>query len=416
MTFTWDDPQLRARTARQPWLNPGAYWSDLSRAVADLDSPLAVISLEALLHNATDMVRRAGGIPIRVASKSVRVREVIDSVLALPGFAGVLAYTLPEAIWLAETVDDVVVGYPTANLNALRYLASRERLAARITLMVDSVEQLELINRAAPAGKRAEIRVCLDFDASWQAPVLGHMGVRRSPVHSPEALQRLARRVLSEPGFRLVGILSYEAQIAGVGSAPAGRPLDGVMKRWMQKNSFAELSARRAEAIGLVRAETELDFVNGGGTGSLETTSTDPSITEIAAGSGLFGPHLFDNYATFHPAPAAAFALDVVRKPLPDTVTLLGGGWVASGPAAADRLPQVVWPRGLRYEAREAAGEVQTPLRGPVARTLRGGDRVWLRHTKAGELSEHVNVFHVVSDGAVVGTTPSYRGEGQAFL
>ena len=44
------------------------------------------------------------------------------------------------------------------------------------------------------------------------------------------------------------------------------------------------------------------------------------------------------------------------------------------------------------------------------------GDRVWLRHTKAGEASEHLNAFAVVHDGAVVDELPTYRGEGKAFL
>ena len=50
--------------------------------------------------------------PIRVASKSVRVRAVLDAVLALPGYHGVLAYTLAEALWLAETIEDVVRRLP----------------------------------------------------------------------------------------------------------------------------------------------------------------------------------------------------------------------------------------------------------------------------------------------------------------
>ena len=44
------------------------------------------------------------------------------------------------------------------------------------------------------------------------------------------------------------------------------------------------------------------------------------------------------------------------------------------------------------------------------------GDRVWLRHTKAGEISEHLDEFAIVSDGAVVETVPSYRGQGKVFL
>src|SRR5690606_9670902 len=184
--------------------------------------------------------------------------------------------------------------------------------------------------------------------------------------------------------------------------------------RWMKRRSAVELAERRALAVAAVRGVAELEFVNGGGTGSLESTTADDSVTEVAAGSGLFGPHLFDHYRSFSPAPAAVFALPVVRKPRPHLATLLGGGWVASGPPGADRLPIAVWPEGLRMLPREMAGEVQTPLAGPGAAALAVGDRVWLRHAKAGELAEHVNDFVLVDGAEVVGTVPSYRGEGMA--
>jgi D-serine deaminase-like pyridoxal phosphate-dependent protein len=184
----------------------------------------------------------------------------------------------------------------------------------------------------------------------------------------------------------------------------------------MQANSTKELRMRRGEVVAAVRQLADLEFVNGGGTGSLERTSADPAVTEVAAGSGLFGPHLFDGYSHFSPAPAAAFSLSVVRKPGPEMATLLGGGWVASGPPAPDRMPQLAWPEGLKYVAREGAGEVQSPVTGRAAAALTVGDRVWLRHTKAGELSEHLNEFAVVDHDRIIDTLPTYRGEGKAFL
>ncbi|MEO8527856.1 MAG: amino acid deaminase/aldolase, partial [Pseudolysinimonas sp.] len=92
------------------------------------------------------------------------------------------------------------------------------------------------------------------------------------------------------------------------------------------------------------------------------------------------------------------------------------GGWIASGPHGPDRAPKVVWPQGLTMIAREGAGEVQTPLQGAAARRLGIGDRVWLRHTKSGEISEHLNEFALVEGGKHVGGLPTYRGEGKAFL
>jgi D-serine deaminase-like pyridoxal phosphate-dependent protein len=397
------------RPADAPWQRPGEYWPVLTDATAHLDTPLGVIDAAALSANAFDMLDRAQGTPIRVASKSVRVKGVLDAVLSLPGFHGVLAYTLPEAVWLAEQgIQDVVVGYPSADRTAIARLAKDGTLASRVTVMVDDEAQLDLIDAVAP--KHGAIRVCLELDASFRAPVLGHLGVRRSPVHEPAQARALAEAIAKRPGFTLVGMMAYEAQIAGV--VNKGKP---VVKA-MQRASTRELAERRGEAVAAVREIADLEFVNGGGTGSLESTHADPSVTEIAAGSGLFGPHLFDGYWQFTPAPAAAFALSVVRRPTPDIATLLGGGWIASGPPAADRLPQVAWPQGLRMLPREAAGEVQTPLTGAAARSMRVGDRVWLRHTKAGELSEHLNAFAVVEGGKVVAELPTYRGEGQAFL
>lgn len=398
------------------WLNPARYWGGLAAATAELDTPFGVISRPALAHNAHDMLRRANGTTIRVASKSVRVRGVIDAVLALPGFAGVLSYTLPEALWLAETIEDVVVGYPSVDRAAIRTLGTDPKLARRVTLMVDSVAQLDVVDAVLPPGKREPIRVAIELDASWRSRLLGTLGVHRSPVHTVDEARALAEAILARPGFRLVGMMAYEAQIAGVVNRPPGKPVLGRVVDYMQRNSTAELRERRGAVVAMLRSLTELEFVNGGGTGSLERTSADPSVTEIAAGSGLFGPHLFDSYSHFSPAPAASFALSVVRKPSPEVATLLGGGWIASGPPAPDRMPQLAWPEGLHYLGREGAGEVQSPVSGPPARDLGVGDRVWLRHTKAGELAEHLQEFAVVDGDRIVETIPTYRGENKAFL
>jgi D-serine deaminase-like pyridoxal phosphate-dependent protein len=423
MTLDLAATELLSAAGKQPWLQPESYWKRLTEATKHLSAPVVALGVEALAHNAHDILRRAKGKPVRVASKSIRVRSVLDAVPALPGYRGVLAYTLAEALWLSETIDDIVVAYPTADRAAIAALAADEQAATRIAVMIDSVDQLELIDSVAPPATRSPIRVCLDFDASWNTKLLGSIGALRSPVHEPAELRRLAERVLQRRGFELVGIMSYEAQIAGVGDEPIGDPAKGLMMRTIQQKSAAELADRRAEAIGAVQALNPLEFVNGGGTGSIERTIAEEAITEVAVGSGLFGPHLFDNYRSFTPAPAVAFALDVVRRPNRDTATLLGGGWIASGVAGQDRLPQVVHPAGLSYAPREGAGEVQSPLIGNASRRLSVGDRVWLRHTKSGEIMEHTNeVVPVLVDAPGDGgsssleTMLSYRGEGKCFL
>jgi len=385
-------------------------------ATAALDPPFAIVDRAAFDANAAALVERAAGKPIRVASKSVRCRSLLRRLLARPGWRGVMAYSLPEALWLVATgvSDDVLVGYPTAHRKAIARLAADETAATAIAIMIDDVAQLDLVDSVAPT-RRPPIRVCLDLDASWR-PVPGvHLGVRRSPVHSPRDAGALAAAIARRPGFRLVGVMAYEAQIAGLGDAPDGQPVRGAVIRAVQAGSRAELIARRAAAVAAVREHAALELVNGGGTGSVATTAADPAVTEVTAGSGLFAPTLFDGYRAWRPAPCAFFALPVVRKPSRSTATVLGGGWIASGPAGASRLPTPWLPEGLRLVAAEGAGEVQTPLVGPGAAGLRIGDRVWFRHAKAGELCEHVDTLHLVDGPASVEAMPTYRGEGQAF-
>lgn len=402
---------LRLADARA-WAAEG-HWQRMDAATAHLDGPFAAVSLDALARNASDMVRRAGGTPLRVATKSVRSRPVIEAVLATPGWRGVLSATLPEALWLSATIDDIVVGYPTADRGALRSLARDERALERVTLMVDSVDQLELIDRVMPG--HPEVRVAIELDASLHLGPI-YAGVRRSPQRTPAQLVGLARAVVDRPGFRLVGILAYEAQISGVQNTVPRGLVPPAALRLMQRLSARELLERRGAAVAAVREIAELEFVNGGGTGSIDTTAREAAVTEMAAGSGLFGAHLFDGYRAFTVAPALAFALPVVRRPGPGWVTLLGGGWVASGPAGHDKEPIATWPEGLRLDREEGVGEIHTPVHGRAADRLAIGDRVWMRHAKAGELCERTDELHVVSGEEVVASVPTYRGEGRKLL
>ncbi|MFD9635348.1 amino acid deaminase/aldolase [Streptomyces violascens] len=388
------------------------------RATAHLDAPVAIVDLEAFDANADDLVRRAAGKPIRVASKSVRCRALLERVLARPGFAGLMSFTLAESVWLARAgFEDVLLAYPSADRASFAELTSDPKLAGAITVMVDDPAQLDLVDRARERDG-LEVRVCLELDTSLH--LFGgrvRVGARRSPLRSPAGLAELARSVARRPGFRLVGLMAYEGHVAGVGDAVAGSPLRSRAIRLMQAAARRELAARRAEVVRAVRAVVpDLEFVNGGGTGSVQHTAAEAAVTEIAAGSGLYVPRLFDNYTSFSGRPAALFAQPVVRRPGVGVVTVLGGGYPASGAPGVDRLPVPYLPEGLRYDPQEGAGEVQTPLLGSAADDLLIGDKVWFRHAKAGELCERFAELQLVEGDRVTATVPTYRGEGRTFL
>jgi D-serine deaminase-like pyridoxal phosphate-dependent protein len=390
----------------------------LAAAIAGQPLPTAILDLDALEANARAMLVRAGGMPVRLASKSIRCTEVLRRVQALSRrFAGVQCYSGREAAWLAGLgFDDLVVAYPTVDSADLDAIGDRVARGKRIVLMVDDPAQLELI--AARARVRGVVfPVAIDLDCS--TPILSvHFGVRRSPIHTPEAALALAREIAAYRGaLNLVGLMGYEGQIASLQDDVPGQRLRNSMLTAFKHRSIEDLTRRRSTTAAALRSEGfAIEFVNGGGTGSLESTSTDSSVTEVTVGSGLYSPGLFDHFRLFHHTPSLFYALPVTRKPISGIVTCLGGGYIASGPAGTDRLPRPFLPVGVRLLAQEGAGEVQTPVSLPPGIELSIGDPIFFRHAKAGELAERFTHFLLLRDGVVVGTAPTYRGEGQCFI
>ncbi len=386
----------------------------------EVEAPFAFVDLDAMWSNAKAMLERAGSKPIRVASKSVRCRDLLERILRRDErFSGLMTFTLPETLWLAESgFENLLLAYPTADTAALGELALRSVANPEDApiVMVDCAEHLDAIESVLGAGA-APVRVCIDLDAGWWA--LGgriKVGPKRSPVHTVEQAVALAREIERRPQIKLAALMSYEGQIAGVGDKPPGRRMRGALIRSMQRRSAAELAGRRGAVVAAIREFAELPIVNGGGTGSLELTGTEDAVSEIAAGSGFYAPTLFDSYSRFTLTPAAGFALPIVRKPTASVATALGGGYLASGSGVAARLPSPWLPAGLELDEEEGAGEVQTPLSGEAARDLQIGDRVYMRHAKAGELCERFDVLHLVEGEEIVDTVPTYRGEGKTFL
>jgi D-serine deaminase-like pyridoxal phosphate-dependent protein len=384
---------------------------------AGRELPLAYVDLELLAANIAAVAARAGGKRVRVASKSLRSRPILARILAAsPAMAGVMCYTAPEALFLSRHgLDDLLVGYPACHPAQLAAVCDAAAAGATITLMLDSAEHVALLARAA-AARGVTLPVCLEVDLSLSLPGL-HFGVRRSGVRGAADALAVYGAVAREPSLRLEGVMGYEAQVAGLGdNAPGQGPRNAVV-RVLQARSRRLAARRRAAVVGALRARgAPLRFVNGGGTGSLESTAREPAVTEVTAGSAFYGPGLFDQYRAFRHLPAAGFAVEIVRRPRPEIFTCLGGGYVASGASGPEKLPAPYLPAGAALLPLEGAGEVQTPVRYCGPERLGLGDPIFMRHAKAGELCEHFNTLLLVAGGAVVDAAPTYRGEGMAFL
>lgn len=384
---------------------------------AEIPKPFALVDLDMLDDNAEAIALAAGGKKVRLASKSIRSVDVLNRILrSNPIFQGIMCYTAAEAVFLAkQDFDDLLLGYPQWQPEAIRSIVSLVGEGRSITLMVDSVEHVEHIERFAKQ-QRTVIPLCIDVDMSVQYPGL-HFGVWRSPVHSWEGMYPIVEQIIRSPWLRLDGIMGYEAQVAGVGDNAAGKHMKNTMVRWLKSRSIVEAAKRRKEAVERLAAmDIRLRFVNAGGTGSLDSSREETWVTEITAGSGFYAPGLFDHYASFRYKPAAAYAVEVVRIPKAGIVTCMGGGYTASGTADRDKLAKPYLPSGLKLFSLEGAGEVQTPLRLPAHVELGLGDPVFFRHAKAGELCERFKVLYAVSQGRIVGEYATYRGTGECFL
>ena len=407
--------------------SPDARYRRYLHAVRDEPLPLALVDLDALERNVETVVAaaRAQGKTVRVASKSLRSVDLIARVQGAGGSAvrGVMAYCAAEASFLAtQGMGDLLIAYPTAHPADARRIAEANRSGAVVRAVADADVHLEALRVAAEAAG-VIVPVVVDVDVSHR--MLGgrvHIGVRRSPLHDVDDVVAFVRRVCETPGLSFAGLQAYEAHIAGLADDPArglsaGAWFDSATKRAMKRLVRGSLAThRRALVDALTRAGIDVLLFNGGGTGSVGLTASEGPITEVAAGSGFLASHLFDRYRSITLEPAACFALQAVRKPMEGMVTCLGGGFVASGTAGQDRLPQPYLPAGLRLTPLEGAGEVQTPLLVPHGVDVPLGSPVFFRHAKAGELAEHFNEYLLVRGDRIVGRALTYRGSGRAFL
>lgn len=392
------------------------HYQQYSDAFADQILPLAYVDMDFLDENIANIISRCGNKTVRIATKSIRSVEIIQYLLsASPVIQGVMCYSAGEMVYLASHgVDDLLLAYPTAQAKTLRPLIELSLQGKTISIMVDCVEQLEVINAIA-AELNVEVNICIDVDMSMALPGI-HFGVKRSPINSLEKLTNFCLQLEKFSYLKVDGLMGYEAQIAGLVDAMPGQQLKNLMVRYLKKRSIKQIKKRRQEAVQFLQQKGHsLGFVNGGGTGSLESTREEDWVTEITVGSGFYNPHLFDNYQNFTLLPAAGFALEVCRQPEQKIVTCHGGGYIASGATGNEKQPSPYLPEGIALLNQEGAGEVQTPILCNNQK-LHVGDMVFFRHSKAGELCERFNQLHCLRHGKLTHTVSTYRGDGQCFL
>lgn len=392
-------------------------YETIRETLQSVQKPCAFLHVDSLKENIDAILDMSGDKKIRVASKSIRSVGVLKMIMEHSDrFQGVMCFTAEEAIYLYERgFDDLLIAYPVWDEPLLRQVCQLVKEGVMITVMIDSVEH---INRLASIAEEEDgtFLVAIDIDLSTNFPGL-HFGVYRSPLRTVDHVLQLIKAVIKTSNLELDGIMGYEAQIAGVVDNAPKQTVKNRLVRLLKRRSLKEISKKRSEIMKALQKEgVSLRFVNGGGTGSLTTTRNEHHVTEVTAGSGFYNSHLFDKYESLQLTPAAFFATEITRKPEPNMYTCTGGGYVASGAAGIDKLPEIFLPKGAKLTKNEAVGEVQTPViyEGPIH--LAHGDPIIFRHSKSGELCERFHHLYIIEKDKIVGKKTTYRGDGKCFL
>ncbi|MBQ0140510.1 MAG: alanine racemase [Kurthia sp.] len=385
-----------------------------NNAFREIERPFAWVDLEQLDANITTLSLLAKDKKVRIATKSIRSFGMLEYLQEnMPYFNGWMTFTAQETVYLAERgLDNFLIGYPVMEKKVVTEACEWVHKGKSITFMVDDLQQAGWLNAIAES-QDIVASVCIDINLSLPTPFV-YFGTRRSSITNMEQFLQFIEQLQAMRNIKITGLMGYEAQLAGVGNAP-NNMLKGVVIRQLQKYSKSKIADFRRRTVFKLKQEIDtIEFVNGGGTGSLDFTATSREVTEVTIGSGFYKPGLFDFYQKSELQPAAGFALRATRKPTVDTIVCHGGGYLASGPIDKERQPTIVSP-GLTFYPTEGAGEVQTPLK-MQANSYDIGDTIYFRHAKAGELCERFNELHLVRKGKYKGSYKTYRGDSQCFL
>lgn len=382
------------------------------QAFSQIERPFAWLDYAALDHNIDFVNASAGNTPVRIATKSVRSVTMLRYIRErLHRCVGFMTFSAAETVYLLQQgFDELLLGYPVFEKDALLQIASFVAQGRRVTFMVDHVQQLTLLQDVATVSG-VHLAVCIDLNVSTDYKVL-YFGTKRSPLHSLETLQQFTAELAHFPQLYVAGCMAYDAQIAGVTDTNG---VKGAVVRQLKKHSLTQLASFRDAAIHYLHEQFALQFVNAGGSGSMQLMRDVPGVTEVTVGSAFYAPALFSQYTSLALTPAVGFALRVTRLFSQNIIVCQGGGYIASGASGKDRLPSFLEPDVYSFTTLEGAGEVQTPIH-VSNRTHQIGDTIYLRHAKAGELCEHFTQLHTTRAGRYTGAITTYRGDGQCFL
>lgn len=323
-----------------------------------IETPALLIDLDRMERNILGWQAAfdTAGVAFRPHIKTHK-SPAIAAIQVAAGAVGLAVAKVGEAeVFAAAGFRDLAVTYPVVGASKWRRLAE---LARTCTLTVNVESEMAargLSDAAAAAG--SEIRVHLDID----------IGAHRTGLR-PEAAQALGELILSLPGLQLDGITGFRS-ISFPGSA--GRSKEELGR---EEGEILVQLAEELRAAGL-----PIRTVAAGSTPTARAVATVPGITEVRAGTYVFGDGLSSRFWGAVPDDDIALTVlcTVVSRPLPERATIDGGSKTFSGDVPGNVLPGLPgYARALEIDAViEAMNEEHGMLRVSPGDTPKVGDRV----------------------------------------
>lgn len=383
----------------------------------DVSTPCVYLKWENFLENITKVIQSVGNKKVRIATKSIRCTSILSFLQQYDDkFDGLMCYSPYEAVFLSQKdFDNILLGYPIMDYEGIKQIAYEVSKKKKIIFMCDDVLQIDLIEHVAQE-LQVSLSICLDIDMSTKFGPL-HFGVRRSPITNVIQIDVLLKKFANNPYIKLVGVMGYEAQIAGVADNVPNMLFKNKLIQGLKKMSYKTIKHRREEIVKYIENQGfPLQLVNGGGSGSVHSTREESVITEITVGSAFYSPSLFMQYKEYDYKNAIGYALPIVRKPAKNIYTVTSGGFIASGSTNLDKQPTPIEPKGSSLLSLEGAGEVQTPVFYDGDEDLDIGDVILFQPSKAGEIAERFKNIYIIENNKIREQFLTYRGEGECFL
>lgn len=233
-----------------------------------IETPALLIDLELMNNNLKKMAEYFRDKPakLRPHAKTHKSPVLAMKQLEAGSAVGITVAKLGEAeVMVNGGIRDILISNEIIEPSKIARLAGLSKHAT-ITVAVESLENLELLDQAAKFF-HTKINVLEEVN----------VGLNRCGVECGEPALKFAQKILKKKNINFRGLMGYEGHAVLVPDLSS--------RKQIQETAMGKLvdSRRLLERNGI-----PVEIVSGGGTGTFDLTGNTPGVDEVQAGSYIF--------------------------------------------------------------------------------------------------------------------------------